>query len=319
MWTIDFAKPVFLWLLVLIPMLIGAHFFFLKRTQVKALKFANFMTLKRISGERMVTKNVTVLILRTLTILAFIIGLAGTSIWYDGLRNDFDYVIAIDTSSSMSARDMVPTRLDAAKEAANIFVNTLDSSSKVGVISFSGVTYVVNPLTSEFIPLKMKINSLNLSRVSGTDISGAIVTATNMFSDDSRGKAIILLTDGSDTVGAYMENNILAASNYAASKHVTIHGIGLGDEDTLVGYLPEDFNLTVGIDKGAIALMANTTGGDEVYPKTTDELVSYFEEVNSRSHEAKLSFDLGNYALIVGFILLMVEWILINLTFRRVV
>lgn len=319
MWALNFTKPVFLWLLVLVPMLIAAHFFFLKRTQVKALKFANFVALKRISGERMVTKNITVLVFRSIIILTFILGLAGTSIWYDGLRNDFDYVIAIDTSSSMTAKDILPNRLEAAKTASIGFLDSLDSSSKVGLVSFSGVTYVLNPLTEDYLPLTLKTYSMNISRVSGTDISGAIITATNMFLDEDRGKAIILLTDGSDTVGAYLENNVLAASNYAASQRVIIHAIGLGKDDSLVGYLPQDFNLSVGIDRKSLGLITNVTGGDVIYPETADDLVDYFKNIDAQSHDSKLSFDLSYYALIIAFILLMVEWILINLTFRRVV
>lgn len=319
MWALNFTKPVFLWLLVLVPMLIGAHFFFLKRTQVKALKFANFLALKRISGERMVTKNITVLVIRSIIILAFILGLAGTSIWYDGLRNDFDYVLAIDSSSSMTAKDILPTRFDAAKSASTAFINAIDSDSKVGLVSFSGVTYVLNPLTDDYIPLTLNIYDMNLSRVSGTDISGAIITATNMFLDDDRGKAIILLTDGSDTVGAYMENNVLSAAEYAASRRVIVHAVGLGHDDSLVGYLPREYNLTVGIDRASLGLITNITGGDVVYPESADDLIDYFKKLDAQSHPTKLSFDLSYYAFIIGFILLMIEWILINLTFRRVV
>lgn len=319
MWAIHFTKPVFLWLLVLIPMLIAAHFFFLKRTQVKALKFANFMALKRIAGERMVTKNITVLVIRSVVVLIMVLGLAGTSIWYDGLRNDFDYVIAIDSSSSMSARDILPTRFDAAKSAAGSFLNSLNSDSRVGLITFSGVTYVLSPLTDDFLSLGFHINSMNLSRVSGTDISGAIVTAANLFDDDERGKSIILISDGSDTVGAYLENNVAAASQYAASRRILIHTIGLGHDDSLVGYLPEDFNVTVGIDRTAINSITNITGGDVVYPQSADELIDYFKAIDSQSHETKLSFDLAKYAFLVAFCILMVEWVLINLTFRRVV
>jgi len=319
MLTLDFERPIFLWLIVLIPMLIGAHFFFLKRTQIKALRFANFMALKRIAGDRLVTKNITILILRLFVITSLILTLAGTTIWYDGLRNDFDYVIAIDTSSSMSANDIGVNRLDAAKEAASLFIDTLNSSSRIGLVSFSGVTYVLTPLTEKRSYLKSKLNSMNLSRISGTDVSGAIITATNMFSDDDRAKAIILLTDGSDTVGAYMENNILSASNYASSQHITIHAVGLGREDSLVGYLPEDFNLTVGINKNALDLIANITGGESTYPNTVEDLKSYFNQIGSETKEAKLSFKLSNYSLLFAFILLVIEWILINLTFRRVV
>ena len=65
------------------------------------MRFANFEALKRIDGKRHLVKNNLVLILRSLAILAFIISLAGVTVYYDGLRSDFDYILAVDTSSSM--------------------------------------------------------------------------------------------------------------------------------------------------------------------------------------------------------------------------
>ncbi|MFP4118948.1 MAG: vWA domain-containing protein [Candidatus Woesearchaeota archaeon] len=319
MWGVEFARPDFLWLLLLIPLLVASHFFFLKRTQTKALRFANFQAIKRISGQRFVTKNITILVLRLLTFTVLITSLSGMTVWYDGLQNDFDYVIAMDTSSSMVNSDIEPTRLGAAKEASITMLDNVESSAAFGLVTFSGVTYARHQLSSNTLPMRLEITSLNISRTSGTDISSAIVTATNMFRDNDRGKAIVLFTDGVDTVGAYIDDNVERAVDYARKNNVIIYPVGIGTENAPVGYLPESFNLTTSIDKTGLDQVANETGGKAIYPKTSDELQQYFSDFDTRSSESRIPIELERYGLMAVAILLFIEWILINLAFRRVV
>ncbi|MFW5866125.1 MAG: vWA domain-containing protein [Nanoarchaeota archaeon] len=319
MWGIQFSNPDFLWLLLLIPLLIIAHFLFLKRTQTKALHFANFEAIKRISGQRFVTKNITVLFLRLLVFLALIASISGMTIWYDGLQSESDYVVAIDTSSSMVNDDVEPTRLDGAKDASLSLLNSVDSSASFGLISFSGVTYAHHQLTTEKVPLRMTISSLNISRISGTDISSAIITATNMFAGSDRSKSLILITDGVDTVGAYIDDSVRRAVDYAKKHNVVIYPVGIGTDDAPVGYLPESFNLTTSIDRKTLEYIAKETGGEATFPATADQLDEYFSSFDSSSKQARIPVDMRKYGLILATILLFIEWILINLAFRRVV
>lgn len=316
--SLEFGQPMFLWFLVFIPMLIAAHFYFLKRNQVKALHFANFAALKRIAGERFITKNTTVLILRLLAFTALILVLSQAAFFYPGSRNDFDYVLAIDTSSSMTTQDLDPNRLTAAKEAASFFIDSLDTAAAVGLLEFSGVTYVVEGLSEDHLTLSFELGALNVSRVSGTDISGAIVTGVNMLSMSDRYKAIILFTDGIDTVGAYLENSITEAANYARSQNVVVHAVGLGTDEGIVGYLPPEYNLPSRVNTRALENLANITGGSTVYPRTTEALTDYFADFNNNFQEANIRIPLDRYALIFAFVLLVLEWILVNSVFRRV-
>ncbi len=314
-----FGRPFFLWLAVLIPVYVISHFYFLKRTQTKAMRFANFEALKRISGERLVTKNLIILFIRLAVLIAMIFVMTQATLHYDGIRNDYDYVLAIDTSSSMTSTDIPPTRLSAARSAALSFIDTVNSDSKLGLVSFAGVTYVRNSLTDERTGLIFNTASLNVSRIAGTDLSGAIITAANMFPDDNtRGKAILLITDGVDTVGGYLDNNIEEATRYAKSQEIVIFTVGLGSKGAPIGYLPLDYNLTSSIDKNALIYMANETGGEYVFPKTSEELITYFQEFNTRSHDGIVTIPLYRHALLFAFILLIIEWIGFNLFFRRV-
>jgi Ca-activated chloride channel family protein len=134
---IVFDNPQFLWYLISVPVLVLSHFLFLKYTKRKAIRFANFEALKRVSGERLITKNLTILVLRSLTLTILILAVAGPVYWYKGLSNDNDFVLALDTSASMTAKDLKPTRLEAAKQAAEAFVNSLSSRTNLGLVTFS--------------------------------------------------------------------------------------------------------------------------------------------------------------------------------------
>ena len=314
----EFARPVFLWLALLLPLLVIAHYYFLFRTQKKAMRFANFETLKRISGDRLVTRNNTVLIIRTFVFIFAILALSGMTYYYQGQRNDFDYVIAIDTSSSMLTADIKPDRLTVAKNAALTFLDTLDSSTAVGFVTFSGVTYVRNPLSTDYLNMRINIGSLNVSRTSGTDISGAIVTASNLFNNDEVGKAVILFTDGANTVSSFVEDTINEAADYAQKENIVIYAVGLGTDNAKVGYLPELFNLTTNIDRKSLDTLAQRTGGQVIYPADTQELTDFFKTLDQQSTVANIPVNMDRYAVLAMVMLLSIEWILINLTFRRV-
>ncbi len=316
--SVEFARPVFLWLTLLIPLLFIAHYYFLHRTQTKAMRFANFETLKRISGDRLVTKNNTVLVLRVLVFVLAIIALSGMTVFYEGERNNFDYVIAIDTSSSMLTSDIDPNRFEAAKAGSLTFLDMLKSQSSVGLVSFSGITLVRNPIDTDHLALRLKIRDLNISRTSGTDLFGAIISASNLFQSEEVGKSIILFTDGSNTISAFIEDSLSEAANYALSERIVIHAVGLGTSDAQVGYLPELFNLTTSIDRESLDILTSTTGGQVVYPKNQEDLNNFFEDLNSQSTRGPVPFDASRYAIFVMVILLSIEWILINLVFRRV-
>lgn len=316
--SVEFARPLYLWLTLLIPLLFIAHYFFLHRTQVKAMRFANFETLKRISGEKLVTKNLTVLLLRFLVLLFAIIALTGATIYYEGDRNNFDYVIAIDTSSSMLTQDLQPSRLDAAKTGALTFIDGLDSQTAIGLVSFSGITFVENTLDTDHTDVRLNIVGLNVSRTSGTDLFGAIVSSSNLFTNEDVGKAIILFTDGSNTVSAFIEDSLNEAADYAIRNQIMIHAVGLGTQNAPVGYLPDIFNLTASVDREALNILTSRTNGQVLYPETTQELQDFFETFDSQSTRGQIPFDASRYAVVIMVVLLSVEWILINLLFRRV-
>lgn len=316
--TVIFNDPVYLWFLLFIPLLILSHFFFLRLSQSKAMRFANFETLKRIDGNRHLVKNYLVLIFRVLAIVALVLAMADMTVYYVGQRSDFDYVLAIDTSPSMLGRDSTPTRLETAKTHAITFLNTLDAVTEVGVVTFSGVTNVRQMSTTNHIDARMTVDLLNISRVSGTDISGAIVAGTNVLMNSEKGKSIILFTDGVDTAGPYLDNSIDRAIAYALENDVVVHTVGYGTDGAPVGYLPEIYNLTSSIDQEALERIAIQTGGRAFFPASNQQADQFFTQLAAQSTQAQIPFSVKSWGILIAIILLGIEWFLINMRFRRI-
>src|SRR3989338_8097940 len=102
---LDFVNPEYLWFLLSIPLLIITHFYFLHHAHSKAFRFANFDALKRVTGKDLITKNILVLTIRCLVLVLMILASSGVEVWYIGESNQNDYIIAIDTSLSMTTTD----------------------------------------------------------------------------------------------------------------------------------------------------------------------------------------------------------------------
>ena len=313
-----FENPKYLWYLFSIPLLIISHFAFLKYSRRKAIKFANFQALKKVSDQKVVTKNHIVLIIRMLILILLILSISGTTLWYLGYTNQNDYILAIDTSASMTAQDVQPTRLDAAKKYTSQFLDNLKSDSKVGVVSFSGAAMIENLPSNDFSQLREKINTLEISHVGGTNIPDAIVTSTNLLLPSKKGKAIVLLTDGSNTASYFIKDPINEAINYAKENNIIIYTIGLGTNTGPIGYLPEYYNVSAVADQNTLFRLANETGGKYYNALDTNELQKAYIDITSNSQEAYLSIELSLGLLIIALALLFMEWGLISTRFRAI-
>lgn len=314
-----FDNPVYLWYLFTLPLLVITHFLALKGAKRKAMNFANFQTLKRIAGKRFVTKNIPILIIRLLTLSLLIFSAAGVHYWYASTQAENNYVLAIDVSSSMIAQDVAPTRLDAAKQYSLDFIDSIDLSAKVAVVTFSGITLIEEPLTNDRAALRAAINNIDVAKAGGTDIPGALITGTNLLlAEEEKGRVIILFTDGSSTAGAYVDNSMTVALNYLQENQVLVNAIGIGTESGPIGYLPEFYNITSVYDQKNLLYITNQTGGMLIPAQNDVQLEEAYTTLLDKADEGLVNVPLSNASLIGALLLLFVEWGLINSRFRRI-
>ncbi|MCF7872098.1 VWA domain-containing protein [Candidatus Woesearchaeota archaeon] len=317
---LQFQNPIYLWFLISIPLFIVTHFWFLKSSRAKAIKFANFEALKRISGQKILTKNMTHLVVRILIMFALIMSVAGATLWHTGQINEVNFVIAIDSSASMTSQDIKPSRFTASKEYAEMFLDELDSQANIGLISFAGSTVIEMPLTEKKSDIKVALKGMQISETGGTDIPGAIITATNLFATESdKGKTVILVSDGVNTLGAFISDSVKQAIRYAKENQVKINTIGLGTNTGPIGYLPEYYNISSNYDADILRTIAQDTDGSYIYVTNTDELKQAYEEYTKNTKEGYIKIDLSFLGLLIALGLLFFEWGIANTIYRRVV
>lgn len=307
--SITFMNVQFLWALFAIPIMVALHFFLLRYTQRRAVIFANFEALKRVTGGIVLSKNLTLLIMRLLVIFFLCFSAAGLTVWYSAPGSSFNYVIAIDSSSSMLADDFSPNRFAVAKDRSVAFIDSLDASVNIGVVSFAGVTKVETGLTSERSDVSEAIYGIKISGVGGTDITGAIFNSVNLLlTEPDKSMSIILLTDGQHTVGGPLEQGL----TYAVDNLVTVHTIGLGTEE---GGRFELISLLSTVDEVALSRIAETTGGKFFRVRSLSDMDAAFSEIVQLSEQNK-PVQLRMLLLLMGIIILFAEWVLANSRFR---
>jgi Ca-activated chloride channel family protein len=304
---IVFSKPVYLWFLVSIFFLILLHFYSLKHTRKKALKFANFDAIARVTGEEVLSKNIFILFIRVCAIFFAVLALTGTTVWYVGQSSDSDFVLALDSSASMIADDFEPNRLEAAKQEAINFVDYVGSKTKIGLVVFSGVSFVEPGLIDDPVKVKELIKTVKIDRnYGGTNLGSAITNAVNLLLNDEKSRSIILLTDGRNNIG-----NLDEAIDYARENHVVIYTIGIGTEEG-GKFLGEAVSK---LDEESLELIAFNTGGRYFRANDKESLGNAYKEIANIGRN-KISLNLTPLFMLLTLLLLFFEWMLVNTKYR---
>lgn len=311
---ISFDQPYALWLFFTVPLLVFSHLYFMHHAKKKAIRFGNFHTIERVTGKRILTKNILLLVVRIFILSLLILAAAGTTIWRDVEQNENDIVFLIDSSASMTASDMDGTRLDAAKQTANTIVDLLTYSTKIGVVQFSGLAQVQQMPTTDSTLVKNAVNSITILTAGGTDVSGGIYTAVNLLANSEKGKAVVLITDGVTSVSLFEENPLPKAIAYAQKNHVIIHTIGIGTQQGT--FLPGIDARVAEFDEQNLQEIAAGTGGTYSWARSPDQLAIARENLIKSAGVAIVPTPLIFVFLLSAIIVVLFEWGLSNTRFR---
>ncbi|KHO46121.1 MAG: hypothetical protein QS98_C0005G0068 [archaeon GW2011_AR3] len=310
-----FLNPKYLWLLLSIPLLILIHLFSLRFLRARSWVFANFEAIKRVSGDQenirnstLISKNIWLLLVQILIITTLIMSAADPVYTFLGKSSEQSFVLAIDASSSMLANDFEPNRLEAAKGAAVIFLDALPSSTRVGLVSFSGIAFVDSQITDNLDDLKPVIDKITVKSVGGTDIGGALVTSGNILVSEDMSRSIVLLTDGRDTVGT----PVIEGIDYAQSHGIVIHTIGMATESGGT-FIRQDIVST--LDEDTLKYIAQTTGGSFFIASDPESLKQAFNTIVTTGQQ-KINMKLQLPLLLIGLAMIFLSWGLINTRYR---
>ena len=247
--------------------------------------------------------------MRFLVLMLLILSASGLIWWHTGYGANFDYAIAIDSSSSMMANDVQPTRLDGAKEAALEFVDSLPGQARIGVVSFTGTTFIKQRLTESVKDVKSAIKDVAVESVGGTAIGDTMVTISNSIFEKNNGNIIILLTDGQSNVGV----DSIGALDYLNEKSVMVYTIGIGSVQG--GSFIEGSDALSKLDEETLMQIAEQTNGKYFKVNNLDEMKNAFRDV-AAFRQKRIGTNLSVSFMLIALIGLLIEWGLMNSKYR---
>jgi Ca-activated chloride channel homolog len=282
---IKFAEPLFLYLLILVPVMIV--FYLLK--QHKANASVRMPGLESFSNAGTTFRHYLrhiLFALRVLAISLLIVIMARpqrTDQFQDVSTEGIDIVLAQDISGSMLARDFKPDRLEAAKNIATEFISGRPYD-RIGLVVFSGESFTQCPLTTDHAVLINLLREIQSGMIEdGTAIGMGLATAVNRIKDSkAKSKVIILLTDGVNNKG---EVAPATAAGIAKTFGIRVYTIGVGTQGMApypvqTPYGMQYQNMPVEIDEGILQEIAETTGGKYFRATDNNKLIQVYKEID---------------------------------------
>jgi Ca-activated chloride channel family protein len=234
--------PGFLSLLLLIPLLIVAYVWILRRRRRFVIRYSSLSLVREAAAHQSWMRRHVPFILFLLALVSLILALTRPTAEIIVPSNRATIILAMDVSRSMCSMDIPPNRLIAAKEAAIEFVNSQDEGTQIGIVAFAGFAELVQPPTKDKDLLANTITNLTPAR--RTAIGSAILRSIDAISEiDDRVAStqfigapqalpagefaphiIVLLTDGSSNAGP----SPFIAANEALARGIRVYTIGFG-------------------------------------------------------------------------------------------
>ncbi|MEQ8623713.1 MAG: VWA domain-containing protein [Vicingaceae bacterium] len=327
---IQFANPELFLLFALIPLLIVAYIFRLRKNKA-TVRISSFSFLPNTSSDFKVWGRHLPFALSLIALSFLFIAIArpqSSLSWQDVTTEGIDIIITMDISGSMLAEDLKPNRLEASKNVALEFISSRPND-RIGLVTFSGESFTQSPLTTDHAVLKNLFKDVKNGMIEdGTAIGLGLATAVNRLRDsDAKSKVVILLTDGFNTKGSVPP---LTAAEIAREFGVRVYTIGLGTN----GMAPYPFktrfgttsyqNVEVKIDEPTMREIAKMTGGKYYRATNNRSLKAIYEEIDQLEKSKievteyrKKSEEFFPFALIaLGFVL--VEFITKNTLLKTI-
>lgn len=226
-----FGEPIYLYLLLIIPLLVVFYVYTNYRRRKKLRQYGDPELMAHLMPNVSKYRPDVKFWLVTVALVMVIFMLARPqfgSKMETVKRQGVETVVALDISNSMLAQDVTPSRLEKSKKLVSRLVETFNND-KVAMIVFAGEAFTQLPITSDYISAKMFLETISPSLITtqGTDIRGAIDLAMKSFTpNEGVGRAIVLITDGENHEGGAVE-----AAQQVAEKGVRVFVLGVGSPD----------------------------------------------------------------------------------------
>ena len=327
---INFAYPLAFGLFALLPLLV---WWYLKKNdiqqatvQVSSVNAFTVTSWKNRFGHLL-------FLMRLLTLSCLIVALARPQKRHDEQRSEgegIDIVLCMDVSGSMGSKDILPTRMDVAKEVAEEFVRSRPVD-RIGLVIFSGESFTQCPITTDRNTLITQIQSLESRKylVDGTVIGEGLATAVDRLTkSESKSKVIILLTDGKEDPPETRLIDPLTALEIAKVKQVKVYTIGMSAAPVIA---IETTNQSRGkknpaadfLDEELLQKIANETDGKYFRARDRDGLKNIYSQIDKLEKSKIEITSIRRYEervlpfLLAALAFLFFEWLLRFTIFRK--
>ena len=215
---------------------------------------------------------------------------------------DAAVILCIDTSGSMTAPDVQPTRWEAARSAARAFIERLPPGTRIGIVTFSSNALLIQAPTAERDEAIAALDRMPAAN-GATAIGDALALAGQQLPSHGR-RAVVLMTDGVNNRGV----DPLEAANALAAHHVTIYTVGIGTNDS--GLLIPGTAEPAQLDEDSLRAIAQSGGG--AYARVSDARslqdallhLGSSTTLERRRIDAALPFAFGGALLLLGTMLM---------------
>ena len=331
--ALDFAAPERLWLLVAAAGLAVAFGVMQARRRRDAAKFADPALLPLlVSGKAPWWRHAVAVVFAGGLVLATVAA-AQPTVPATAERQQATVMLAIDTSDSMKATDVAPSRLAAAVAEAKTFIAGLPSTFSVGVVSVDAAAKVVVAPSTDHQAVEVALDRLatspgtalgeaNFTALAALPAGSTPSTAPNQGQGSGSGSAdpakapaarIILLSDGKSTTGRSDEEAIAAAK----AARIPVSTIAFGTDNASVQSAGQ--TVQVPVDASALEAIAKGTDGKFFTAASGDQLRSVYADINAEVTVVAIDRGVAVWFAAAALILLLVASLTSMLRTGRVV
>lgn len=236
-------------------------------------------------------------------------------------RHEATIVLAMDVSRSMQARDVSPTRMIAARRAANAFLERIPRDYSVGVVAFGSRATVAIPPTTDHDLVRQALDAL--SPGDGTAIGDAVALSAKLGLTQRAGgtvppESVLMLSDGAPDGG---RTSTAVAVKRARALHVPVSTVLVGTDRGVIerkltgGYVEQ---IRVPASPGTLQAIARGTGGAFFRARSAGALAAVYEHLATRLGHTTENREVTDFFALGALVLLLAGGVFSAFRFLRV-
>ncbi|MGH3001061.1 MAG: VWA domain-containing protein [Gaiellaceae bacterium] len=321
----SFASPLLLLSLLAIPLAVVCYLWLERRRRARAAAWASPALLANMVDEPSRWRRHVPVALMLVGVALLLVGFARPHATVDARRQEATVILVLDVSGSMAAADSRPTRLAAARRAAEQYVDKLPHGYRMSVIVFSDHTAVVVPPTRDLTTVRTALAHARTGP-RGTALADAVARAVAV-AKTVRGKAsgkrppavVVLFSDGGQTAGRVTPQRAAALAHSAG---IPVTAVSVGTPDGVVqqpvqgGYVER---IQVPVQPAVLQTIARGSGGTYVAGARAVDVKRTFAELGSRVGHTRKAIEVSSAAAAGGLVFMLFGGLLSGVWFRRLV